>query len=47
MNADGSKPVDLSPVSTKGDFDPQFSPNGRWIAFERALNSGRHATTSS
>lgn len=38
MNADGSNPVDLSPASTKGDFDPQFSPNGQWIVFERALD---------
>jgi Tol biopolymer transport system component len=37
MNADGSNPVDLSPADTKGDFDPQFSPNGQWIVFERGL----------
>jgi Tol biopolymer transport system component len=37
MNADGSNPVDLSPGDTKGDFDPQFSPNGQWIVFGRGL----------
>jgi Tol biopolymer transport system component len=38
MNADGSNPVDLSPADTKGDFNPQFSPNGQWIIFERGLD---------
>jgi len=37
MNADGSNPVDLSPADTKGDFDPQFSPNGQSIIFSRSL----------
>ena len=37
MNADGSNPVDLSPADTKGDFNPQFSPNGQWIIFGRGL----------
>jgi Tol biopolymer transport system component len=40
MNADGSNPVDLSPADTLGDFDPQFSPNGQWIVFERGLEPG-------
>lgn len=38
MNADGSNPVDLSPADTQGDFNPQFSPNGQWIIFERGLD---------
>jgi Tol biopolymer transport system component len=38
MNADGSSPQDLSPADTQGDFDPQFSPNGQWIVFGRALD---------
>lgn len=39
MNADGSSPVDLSPASTFGDSQPQFSPDGRWIAFTRQMDS--------
>jgi Tol biopolymer transport system component len=38
MNADGSNPQDLSPADTLGDFNPQFSPNGRWILFGRGLD---------
>src|SRR3954447_25970565 len=37
LNADGSNAVDLSPADTEGDFDPQFSPNGQWIVFERGI----------
>jgi Tol biopolymer transport system component len=39
INADGSNSVDLSPSSTDGDLEPQFSPNGRWIAFTRQMDS--------
>jgi Tol biopolymer transport system component len=39
MNADGSNPVDLSPASTFGDSSPQFSPNGKSIAFTRQMDS--------
>ena len=39
MNGDGSNPVDLSPAGTFGDEDPQFSPDGRWIAFTRWMDS--------
>ena len=35
MNADGSNPVDLSSADTLGDFAPQFSSDGRLIAFTR------------
>jgi Tol biopolymer transport system component len=37
MNADGSNPQDLSPADTRGDFNPQFSPDGRSILFGRGL----------
>ena len=37
MSADGSNPVDLSPADTLGDSSPQFSPDGRRIAFARFL----------
>ena len=39
MNPDGSNPVDLSPANTFGDENPQFSPDGRWIAFTRFMDS--------
>ncbi len=43
MNADGSNPVDLSPADTLGDFAPQFSPNGRLIAFTRLTGTSDEA----
>jgi Tol biopolymer transport system component len=39
MSADGSNPVDLSPANTFGDESPQFSPDGRWIAFTRLMDN--------
>ena len=42
MNADGPNPVDLSPADTLGDLSPQFSPDGRRIAFSRPGDSGWH-----
>jgi Tol biopolymer transport system component len=39
MNADGSGATDLSPASTFGDSEPQFTPDGRWIAFTRQMDS--------
>ncbi len=30
------------PADSRGDDDPAFSPDGRWIAFERHLNRHRH-----
>src|SRR5262245_28077269 len=39
MNADGTGAQDLSPGGTEGDLQPQFSPDGRWIAFTRQMDS--------
>jgi len=39
MSADGSNAIDLSPAATFGDSQPQFSPDGKWIAFTRQMDS--------
>jgi len=43
-NADGSNPRQLTPAGPPGvdsaDTSPAFSPDGKWLAFERLLGSG-------
>jgi Tol biopolymer transport system component len=40
VNPDGSNPVNLTAGNTTSDSTPDFSPDGRWIAFSRDVDPG-------
>ncbi|MEY2411173.1 MAG: hypothetical protein QOF48_3843 [Verrucomicrobiota bacterium] len=46
MNADGSKPVNLTQSPTEHEHYPQVSPNGRQICFSVDAGEGRNAVRS-